>query len=359
MRIVADERIAALDDTFGRHGTLTRLDGHAIGRAHLENADALLTRTVTRVDSALLEGTPVRFVGTATIGTDHLDRDWLEAAGIRWAAAPGCNADATAQHTLAMYALACRRLERDPFAQRFGIVGRGNVGGRLMRMLERLGIACIACDPPLEAQGERGLVAMDQILECDVVSLHVPLTRGGRWPTYRMFDQALFRRLGQGALLINACRGDVVEDPALVQWLGRGGQAALDVWPGEPEIDTATLEKVVVGTPHIAGYSLDGKHRASAMIYRAFCECFGFDPGHTLNAGLNAGPQAPSTPPPPKLNMQDPSFMKQLLQACPVERDDTAMRALLESPAGERAAAFEDLRANYPLRRDLLLDVSP
>lgn len=351
MRIVADARIAALDATFGRHADLLKAEGRAIERAMVEDADALLTRTVTRVDRALLEGTPVRFVGTATIGSDHIDSAWLESAGIRWAAAPGCNADATAQYTLAMYLAACRRLERDPRTQRLGIVGRGNVGGRLMRMLERLDISCIACDPPLEAQGEPGLVPMEDILACDVISLHVPLTRDGRWPTYRMIDEAVFQRLGAGELLINACRGDVVAGPALSQWLDRGGQAALDVWPGEPEIDTDTLEKVVVATPHIAGYSLDGKYRASAMIYSAFCECFGITPEPVL--------EAPPTPAPTKLDIEDSSFMDQLLEACPVARDDAAMRSLLESPKGERATAFEALRSDYPLRRDLPLDVTP
>lgn len=351
LRIVADARIAALDATFARHGELLALDGHAIGRADLEHADALLTRTVTRVDRALLEGTPVRFVGTATIGTDHLDSDWLDVAGIRWAAAPGCNADATAQHTLAMYALACRRLGRDPFAQRFGVVGRGNVGGRLTRLLEALGIDVIACDPPLEAQGEPGLVPMEDILACDVISLHVPLTRDGQWATYRMIDDAVFGRLAKDALLVNACRGDVVDGEALARWLERAGQAALDVWPGEPNIDTVTLEKVVVATPHIAGYSLDGKYRASATIYSAFCDCFGLKPERVL--------EAPLTPTPMKLDIEDPSFMDQLLEACPVERDDAAMRGLLNYAAKERMAAFEALRSNYPLRRDLPLDVTP
>lgn len=351
LKIVADARIAALDATFGRHGDLLKAEGRAIERAMVEDADALLTRTVTRVDRALLEGTPVRFVGTATIGSDHIDTAWLERSGIRWAAAPGCNADATAQYTLAMYLLACRRLERDPFVQRFGVVGRGNVGGRLTRLLKALGIDVIVCDPPLEAQGEPGLVSMDEILGCDVISLHVPLTRDGRWPTYRMIDEPVFQSLGTGALLINACRGDVVAGPALAQWLGRGGQAALDVWPGEPEIDTDTLEKVVVATPHIAGYSLDGKYRASAMIYSAFCECFGITPEPVL--------EAPPTPAPTNLDIEDPSFMDQLLEACPVSRDDAAMRSLLESPEGERATAFEALRSGYPLRRDRALDVTP
>lgn len=347
MKIVADERVAALNETFGRHGEVFTLPGQEIARRHLGNARALITRTVTQVDRNLLEGTAVGFVGTATIGTDHLDTAWLESAGIAWTAAPGCNADATAQYTLAVYLLACRRIGIDPISQRFGIVGCGNVGGRLRRMLGQLGIPTIACDPPLEAEGKSGFRPLEDILGCNVISLHVPLTRRGRWPTWRMFDHGIFERLSPKTLLINAARGDVIAGQSLANWLDRGGRVALDVWPGEPRIDTGILEKAVVATPHIAGYSLDGKYRASAMVYRAFCDCFGFE----------AGPSqpAPATPAPTHLDINDRTFMEDLLNACPVARDDAAMRALLDMAPEPREAAFEALRAEYPLRRDLSL----
>ena len=347
LKIVADERVAALDSTFGRHGELDMLGGRDIRHDHLIDADALITRTVTWVDRQLLEGTKVRFVGTASIGSDHLDTAWLDGAGIRWTAAPGCNADATAQYTLASYGLACRRLGIDPLAQRFGIVGCGNVGGRLRQLLQSLGIEVIANDPPLGAHGATGFRALDEVLSCDAISLHVPLTRSGRWPTWHLFNRDVFAGLSPNALLINASRGDVVDGAALGDWMARNGRAALDVWPGEPHIDAGILEKAVVATPHIAGYSLDGKYRASAMVYRAFCDCFGLEPEPT--------PEPPARPVPPDLNIRDPSFMKHLLKACPVERDDDAMRTLLAIPPAERAAAFDALRSNYPLRRDLPL----
>lgn len=347
MRIVADERVAALDETFGRHGEVIKVDGRAIGRALLRDAQVLITRTVTAVDQWLLEGSAVRFVGTATIGSDHLDTAWLDAANIRWAAAPGCNADATAQYTLAMYLLACKRLGHDPLARRFGIIGCGNVGGRLKRLLEALGIETVACDPPLAERGFPGFQPLEEVLSCEVVSLHVPLTRSGRWPTYRMLYGPVFGRLSTETLVINASRGNVIDGRALREWQARGGQAALDVWPMEPEIDTQILEKAVVATPHIAGYSLDGKYRASTMVYRAFCRHFGLEP--------RPSPKPPPSPAPNLLKLQDKSFMKQLLQACPVERDDAAMRTLLAAPKTERALAFDRLRANYPLRRDLAL----
>ena len=347
MKIVADERIAALDEAFARHGEVVRMPGQAISRADLADADALITRTVTRVDQALLEGTPVRFVGTATIGTDHLDTGYLQAQGVEWASAPGCNAVTTAQHTLAMYFLACQRLGKDPYAQRFGIVGVGNVGSRLQGLLQRLGIETLACDPPLAEQGQAGLVEMSAIYDCDAVSLHVPLTREGRWPTWRMVNASAMGTLGTDALLINACRGDVIDGPALLDWQNRGGKAALDVWPGEPEIDPPTLENTVVATPHIAGYSLDGKFRASAMVYQEFCRCFGVEPG--------PAPRAPANCDAPELDINAEHFIESFLHALPVERDDAAMRNLLALPASERSAGFEALRANYPLRRDLNL----
>jgi erythronate-4-phosphate dehydrogenase len=164
LHIIADANIPGLDETFGRHGEVQRLPGRSLHAALLARADVLLVRSVTRVDEELLRGSPVRFVGSATIGTDHLDTDWLDRQGITWAAAPGCNADAAAQYTLAMLLLACRRLGRDYRAQRVGIIGRGNVGTRLLQLLDILGVSALACDPPLAEQGQTGLVDLDQVL---------------------------------------------------------------------------------------------------------------------------------------------------------------------------------------------------
>lgn len=344
MKIVADERIAALGETFARHGELLALPGREISPAHLENADALITRTVTRVDRELLEGTGVKFVGTATIGTDHLDTRYLDAHAIGWASAPGCNADATAQYTLAMFLLACRRLGLDPLAQTYGIVGCGNVGGRLRNLLEALDMHVIACDPPLQDQGTSGFHSMDDILECDAISLHVPLTRTGRWPTHHMFDQATFDRLGTGHLLINACRGDVIDEAPLRRWIESGGHAALDVWPGEPDIAADLVQLATVASPHIAGYSLDGKLRATSMVYRAFCAHFGLE--HRGDAHPPAGPRLDTG------SLAAQGFDDIVLATCPVERDDRVMRERLGHEAADRTAEFDALRSNYPGRRD-------
>ncbi len=186
VKIVVDQNIRGAGDTFGRHGPLSVVDGRNILAADLEDADALIIRTTTRVDAELLRDSRVGFVGTTSIGIDHLDTHWLDRQGITWAYAPGCNADSAAQYTLAMMWLACARLGRELTSQRVGIIGRGNVGSRLQHLLAALGIESVANDPPLAEQGAAGLVPLDEALDQDIVSLHVPLEPDGPHPTFRM-----------------------------------------------------------------------------------------------------------------------------------------------------------------------------
>ena len=185
MDMVADKNLALLDRTFGRHGAIHRVPGREIRPGHVRDADVLLLRSVTRANRDLLADSRVKFIGTATIGTDHLDIPFLEERGIRWASAPGCNADAAAQYSLAMAWLACRRTGKDLRDLSVGIIGRGNVGSRLQHLLNALDIPSVACDPPLQEAGEQGLVDAGTALSQPVVSLHVPLTRDGPCPTFR------------------------------------------------------------------------------------------------------------------------------------------------------------------------------
>ncbi|MCH5374123.1 MAG: 4-phosphoerythronate dehydrogenase, partial [Planctomycetes bacterium] len=276
MKIVADRNIRAASQTFARHGEWVAMDGRSISRRHVRDARALIVRTATRVDAELLSGSPVEFVGSTSIGTDHLDIAWLEKNGIRWANAPGCNADAAAQYTLAMIWLACSRLARPLSDLSAGVIGRGNVGSRVVRLLEALGVSVVANDPPLEAAGQPGLVDLGEALSQDIVCLHVPLIRSGPWPTERLLGTDELKSMKDAALLVNTARGDVVDGPALLDQLNVGRlRAALDVWPGEPRIDRALLEAVTVATPHVAGYSDDGKFNGTLMVYRAFCDWLG------------------------------------------------------------------------------------
>lgn len=348
MKIVADKNMPLVTETFGRHGEVVFLDGRGICASDLEGADVLLVRSVTRVNQDLLKGTHIRFVGSATIGIDHLDTAWLEANNIPWAHAPGCNADAAAQYALAMMWLACDRLHKDFRKQSVGIIGRGNVGRRLEHLLEVLGIPVMACDPPLQEQGEEQLVSMEEACTNSIISLHVPLTTTGRYPTRNLFDLKQLAALQPGTLMVNTSRGGVIEKTALLSQLQSGQiYAALDVWPNEPYIAPALLNAVTVASPHIAGYSLEGKHAGTETIYRAFCKTFAYPAPDTPTASQE--PVRVNFPP----SASTDEILQQLLQSsCPVARDDATLRALPRLPRHEDQVQFDGLRSAYPQRRE-------
>jgi erythronate-4-phosphate dehydrogenase len=366
MYLLADENMTGLEETFGRHCPLRRAPGRAMTRATLENAEVLLVRSVTRVDAQLLQGSDVRFVGSATIGTDHLDTTWLEQSGIRWAAAPGCNADAAAQYTLGMLLLAAQRLGFTLGEQRVAIVGHGNVGSRLHRLLDCLGVEVLVCDPPLAATGALRSVTLEEALEADVVSLHVPLTRDGPCPTWQMINHSTLSRMRPGALLINAARGDVVDGAALLHAQTTGHlSTALDVWPNEPAIDPALLAASTVASPHVAGYSVEGKLRGTQMIYADWLAWSGLaedatelllrEHGNDRNTGVGFAPSddtgagevaAVSTL---KFPVEDPESLEALIiRATRVAGDDARMRAAKPSDP----ASFDPLRRAHAPRHE-------
>ncbi len=344
MNIVADRNIPLLHETFGRHGQLVTLDGRDIRAADLAGADVLLVRSVTRVDARLLAGANIRFVGSATIGTDHLDCPWLQRQQIQWASAPGSNAASAAEFTLAMLLLACERLGRALHEQQVGIIGRGNVGAHLQALLSALGVTTLACDPPLAEQGVSGLADLDATLGCPVISLHVPLTSAGRHPTRGLLDRQRLERLQRHSLVVNTARGAVIDQAALLDLLQADRLfAALDVWAEEPGVDAELVRAATVSTPHVAGYSLDGKRRGTEMIYRAFCAWLGED----CRAAAALPPDCQAD-----LRGAPRPVWQAVMAACPVARDDGALRAAAEGPANALGPAFDRLRRDYPERRD-------
>lgn len=345
MNILVDRNIRGAESTFGRHAELVFMDGRDIQKRHLAGMDALIIRTATRVDRDLLNGTPIGFVGTTSIGTDHLDIPYLERAGIRWANAPGCNADSAAQYTLAMVWLACERLGRPLEGAAVGIVGRGNVGSRVDRLMTAMGADTVANDPPLADQGQSGLVSLEQALDREIVCLHVPLTRQGPYPTFRMIDKGSLGRVPDGALLINSARGDVICGKALLSELRSGRiEAALDVWPDEPMLEPELLDRTIVSTPHVAGYSDDGKRNGTRIVYEDFCRW----------SGLDAISMADTDAERPSLSVAGghAGVSQALEAACFVEHHDQALRALKSQPRESIAAGFDRLRKDYPYRRD-------
>lgn len=354
MHILADENIPLVDEFFAGFGKIRRMPGRSINRAALENVDVLLVRSVTRVDREMLEGSAVQFVGTCTIGTDHLDLDYFEQAGIEWASAPGCNARGVVDYVLGSLLVLSEVRGEALGRRRFGVVGAGEVGGRLLEVLRGLGWDVRVCDPPRQVREAGDFVSLDEILaECDVISLHTPLTLGGDWPTFHLFDQARLSRLRPGTWLINASRGAVVDNAALRDLLLQRPdlEAVLDVWEGEPQVDVALAGLCRIATPHIAGYSLDGKLRGTAQIYAALCAARGVEPAIEL-AQLMPGPALTELA---FASSADPAEMLATLCRAVYDprRDDADFRRSLPGDEAQRRAGFDLLRKQYPPRREI------
>lgn len=354
MLIVADENIPLLDAFFAGFGEIRRYPGRAIDADCVRDADVLLVRSVTKVDRALLEGSQVRFVGTCTIGTDHLDLGYFAEAGIHWSSAPGCNARGVVDYVLGSL-LTLAELDGADLSQRtYGVVGAGQVGGRLVRVLRGLGWKVLVCDPPRQAAEGGDYVGLEQILaECDVISLHTPLTRTGEQPTWHLLDGERLARLRPGAWLINAARGPVIDNPALRELLlaREDVLAVLDVWEEEPLVDVELADLCVIATPHIAGYSLDGKQRGTAQIYQAYCAWRG-EAEQVQLADLLPKPWLA------RVELQaetDPAWALATLCRAVYDprRDDADLRRSLGDDPAAQKVAFDLLRKGYPVRREI------
>lgn len=275
MKIVADENIAYAAHFFAPLGELVLLPGRAIRRVDVQDADILLVRSVTSVSRDLLEGTAVRFVGSCTIGTDHIDSIYLQKNNIRFAYAPGCNARAVVEYVLS--ALSTLKVNIAA-GEKIGIVGCGNVGGHLLRCLQAVGANVVGCDPFLVGTA-LPLVSFEKILACDVICVHTPLTKTGLHPTFHLFDEEVINSLKPGTVLLNAGRGAVVDNDALLRRLQKQNdlRVVLDVWENEPAINPDLLKCVAIGTPHIAGYSAEGKLRGTEMVYDVLCDFLGLN----------------------------------------------------------------------------------
>lgn len=354
MLIVADENIPLVDAFFAEFGEIRRLPGRQITRADVHDADVLLVRSVTKVDGDLLEGSAVRFVGTCTIGTDHLALDYFHQEGIQWSSAPGCNARGVVDYVLGSL-LTLAEIEGADLNQRtYGVVGAGEVGGRLVNVLKGLGFNVLVCDPPRQAAEGGDYVSLEQIIErCDVISLHTPLDKSAENATWHLLDQQRLNQLKHGTWLINASRGPVIDNNALREVLTRREdlQAVLDVWEAEPQVDVELADLCVLATPHIAGYSLDGKQRGTAQIYQAFCDFLGQEAVIKL-ADLLPAPWLA------KVELSaDSDTAWALATVCrgvyDPRRDDADFRRSLVGTVQEQKLAFDALRKHYPVRREI------
>ena len=338
---------------FGHLGDIQTLPGRQISAADVADADLLLVRSVTSVDRSLLEGSSVSFIGSATIGTDHVDRDYLAEQGVRFAHAPGCNANAVVQYVLSVVS----NLQPDWLNSTFGIVGCGNVGGRLYSILQSLGVSCLVYDPFLSKDDNPHLVDFETLLGADIICLHTPLTTDGPHPTKHLFDAETLASLSEDTLLINGGRGPVIDNNALCELLenGSGLSVALDVWEPEPNINCRLLEQVLLATPHIAGYSLEGKIRGTQMLAEDF---YRWRQGAGFNEELPGSPIKQSD-----IRVVDGDNLSELiLAAYNVADDDRRMRSAIAKALAEGGAtktgsspvaeAFDRLRKEYPQRHE-------
>ena len=330
MRIIVDSHIPHIQGLIEPRAEVLYLEPSDINRDAVKNADALIVRTRTRCDAALLDGSRVQFIGSATIGTDHIDLDYCASHGITVRNAPGCNAPAVAQWVFcAIDAWMRQHCISTPVGLTLSIVGVGHIGSIVARWARQLGFTILLNDPPRENRDGSFDVIFSPLDElqrrCDIITFHTPITRGGQWPTWHLCDEAFLSGLSRCRLIMNAARGPIADNAALLDW---HGDIALDCWENEPAISLPLLEKCVVATPHIAGYSREGKQRGTAMMLEALNDFYGWDiPIPTIASPATGAAQV-------------------TLDGIAASYDIAADTARLKA----NAASFESLRNNYPLR---------
>ncbi len=355
MKIVADENIPLVDAFFNSLGTVTRLPGRSMTATDVADADALIVRSVTQVNSSLLAESKVSFVGTCTIGVDHLDQDYFAENSISWSSAPGCNANSVVEY---VYAALCQ-LNINWLPVTFGIIGCGNVGGLLYKRLKAQGVTLRCYDPNLSLAQNPDLTTLDEVLQCDVISMHTPLVTDGPHPSFHLLARDELRQLKPGAVLINCGRGPVIDNQALLYVLAERNdlRLVLDVWEPEPDISLELLDKVKLGSPHIAGYSYDGKLKGTEMIYQALCQHIDQKPSASLaqlvppleNNLLSVDDAIVATG---DIFQIAQSLIKQVYD---IAADDARLRNLAQQARrGEAkfAEGFDALRKHYPKRRE-------
>ena len=359
-------------EAFSTLGETLVKDGRQITTADVKDAEILAIRSTTNVTREMLEGSKVKFVGTATIGTDHMDKAYMDSVGIKWCYAPGCNANSVSEYvTAALLCLANRhgfKLE----GKTIGVIGVGNVGSLVVKKAEALRMRVLRNDPPkkreesgqksedrsqgseIKGQNVERWWGLDEVLaEADIITLHVPLTKTGQDATYRMANKAFFEKIKPGSIFLNCARGGVVNTNDVLEAMDRKtiSHTVIDTWEGEPTYRRDLLERADIATPHIAGHSFEGKVYGTVMVYQEACKFLGIEPTWTPEALL---------PPPlvPELIVDamgrgDEAVLRDIVKKVyDIEGDDNRMRSGDTDDDKERAAHFDRLRSKYPMRRE-------
>jgi len=352
MKFVVDKNIPLVEKAFGTLGEVMAVETGEFTRKTVHDADALIVRSETKVNRSFLEGSRVKFVGTATIGTDHIDLDYLKSKEIVFAGAPGCNSNSVKEYIVAA-------LLHLSFAKGFslkgktiGVVGVGNVGSKVVKAAVALGMKVLQNDPPRAHTEDNSIfVPLDDLMAADVITLHVPLTKSGLDATYHLFDEKRIAMMKSGAVLINTSRGSVVETTSLKRAIveNRLYSTVIDVWENEPMIDTKLLLVVTIGTPHIAGYSMEGKTNAVGMVREAFCNHFqiesSWDPKEEIGI-----PEVMNITVPDDMLPSEEVLHRAVSQCYNIAYDDDKLSGMLTLPARYRGEYFKKLRTGYRTR---------
>ncbi|MGC9471638.1 MAG: 4-phosphoerythronate dehydrogenase [Bacteroidales bacterium] len=345
LKITADEQIPFLRNVLEPYASIQYLPGNLIRQKHLKKTDALVIRTRTRCNQSLLEGTPIRFIATATIGFDHIDTEYCSRNGIAWANAPGCNASSVMQYMASVLAYLQQHEGFSLREQVLGIIGVGHVGKKVQQLAALLGIRVLLYDPPrARTEGRQGFSTLDEIYEkVTVLSFHVPLNREGPDKTYHMGNAEFFRRMHHPFILINTARGEVLETRGVLNAMESGKIKAvvLDVWENEPDVDASLLKKALIATPHIAGYSTEGKANGTAMSVRSLARYFGLPLENWYPRPL---PEPGNRDIFPEGKHEAEILSSALLKAYPVQEDSQKLK--------NDPGSFEQLRDHYPVRRE-------
>ncbi len=350
LKIIIDENIALAQQAFKQVGQVTLLPGNKISNQEIKKADILIVRSVTKVDKNLLKDTTVKFVGTATIGTDHIDLDYLINSNIVFADAKGCNAYSVAEYVVTALLDIATKFNFILKEKKLGIIGVGNIGSKVAKFAEALGMTVLLNDPPLQRKGDkREFVQLDEIINSDIITLHVPLNKAGTDKTFHLFEKELLKKLNDNTIIINTSRGAVIDNSKLSEIIKKKNlKVVLDVWENEPTVNIDLLNNVVIGTSHIAGYSLEGKVNGTLMIYSALCNFLGvkksFKPEdkHLANR---------------EIDLIESQSVEQTLNGLTskiynIKKDNELMKQMINKSKDEQSSYFNNLRKNYETRRE-------
>jgi len=349
LSIIADQQILLAREAFSKFGVVRLVDGRSIDQQMLKDADVLLVRSVTQVDESLLKESKISFVGSATSGIDHIDIEYLEKSSICFSHALGCNARSVAEYVLSSLLVTAKHLGFSLTEKTVGIIGCGQIGSWVRHFMDTLGVQCVLNDPPLYEQTcDRAYVELERVLEADIVTLHVPLTIDSNYPTYKLVNKKLLDRLKSNVIIINTSRGEVIDETDLLEFKESNPKSTLilDVWCNEPEINIILLQQTFIATPHIAGYSYDGKLKATEMLVDA------------LNSAKNMNTNDDRLLNPKQVkdfieyHDDDDVIQLAVMQSYDVRSDANALGNLKSISREKRVSYFDSLRMNYPVRHE-------